>query len=185
MLPLGSIESNSWLITSSCSFSIDRERALILFYFAFYQNMGQTFCTGSPALMHRHACVYTMYSCVCSQHSVQQGAMQRRREHAVPSFTATQPQHAARFTATCVCLVLPEGCGGDVMNHLNEGQGVWCGSTAVTHTLQAQTHPQIDHRMFETIPLDSCLFCQFLIKSPKLSHVAALSSNTEQSYLFK
>lgn len=23
-----------------------------------------------------------------------------------------------------VCLVLPEGCSGDVMNHLNEGQGV-------------------------------------------------------------
>ncbi len=24
----------------------------------------------------------------------------------------------------CVCLVLPEGCSGDVMDHLNEGQGV-------------------------------------------------------------
>lgn len=42
-----------------------------------------------------------------------------------------------------VCLVLPEGCSGDVMNHLNEGQGVRCGSTAVTHTLQRQIHPQI------------------------------------------
>ena len=80
--------------------------------------------------------------------AVQRGPVKGRREHAVPSFTATQPQLAARFTAVCVCvcvcvcvgvcLVLPEGCSGDVMNHLNEGQGVRCGSTAVTHTLQTR-----------------------------------------------
>lgn len=135
--------------------------------------------------MHEHAahmcvcvsvmCLYAAWAGLCSA-----GAHEGRREHTVPSFTTTQPQLVARYTAVfvcgeeCACLVLPEGCSGDVMNHLNEGQGVWCGSTAVTHTLQTNTDTSpnswqdiVFWRMF----VDHYL----LIKALKLSHATYLT----------
>lgn len=64
-----------------------------------YLYMGESFCTSSPALAWRYTCVDVMCDC----HSrFSKGPVQGSREHAVPSFTATPPQLAARFTAVCV-----------------------------------------------------------------------------------
>lgn len=106
----GSTESNTWLITSPVPYFIDSLHVQFICSSSkcttlrvdvpacVFANMtsstcawGESLCTSSPAL----ACTYT---CV----DISEGPVQGSGEHAVPSFTATQPQLAARFTAVCV-----------------------------------------------------------------------------------
>lgn len=125
-------------------------------------------CMNVHVFVHNVCVCVLQYVCMCVLRSA--GTHEGSREHAVPSFTSIQPQLVARFTAVCVRLVLPEGCGGDVMNHLNEGQGVRCGSTAVTHTLK------YTHRCSSSQDTGS--------KKSKLNPVGAQTMLTD-SYLLK
>lgn len=104
-----------------------------------YVTMGETLCRSSPALAHAqiYTCVYDVCLfpvCACVL-TVLCSAGTHEEENTLylpplPSSRSLPPDLLQCVCGECVCvcsgvcLVLPEGCSGDVMNHLNEGQGV-------------------------------------------------------------